>query len=463
MQPINFCLITDTHYYNPDALGRRLDGQQKTLNDSGAIIDAAIDKFIAMPDCDVMLVGGDLTSNGDRESHDELVKKFRRINEAGKRLVLITSTHDYEQHSNIESAAKGKQIAQYKLEGGAEFKPTITTREELRGLYNEFGFSDAISEFEEFSYVAQIAPGLRVLMLNDDGDGYVGDDDSSNGFTQGQFKWIEEQIAAAHAAGDTIFAVLHHPVMPPFSFYHHFSLNDMHGGKNNARNRDFLADSGIRLVFTGHTHMHNICHYTSPSGNKLTDVNTACLVGYPAPLRICSFKDGVMDIRTECLTDADCGFSDGAMIELYDRTINKIVYSAAHDFEQFVQEANGFSVRRHQIEPHKWLITRAGRFLEKATLGTLGTLFLCRHKLSKSARNVRIVDLATALVRNVFLGTGNYSRDDDVVKGIFILAEKLQGLLGKKLAGTFVADIPALFESILFDDGTDDWTARIEW
>ena len=46
-----------------------------------------------------------------------------------------------------------------------------------------------------------------------------------------------------------------------------------------------LADAGLRFVFTGHTHMQNIEYLTTPSGNKLWDINTGSLVGYPMPIR----------------------------------------------------------------------------------------------------------------------------------------------------------------------------------
>ena len=239
----------------------------------------------------------------------------------------------------------------------------------------------------------------------------------------------------------------------------------MHGHHENENIRNALADAGIRLVFTGHTHMHNIAHYTSPAGNAFTDINTAALTGYPAPLRYCTYEDGVLDVHTETIEDFDWdkgGLSAQEYLkEMYDRTPNKVVYGAAHDFEVFVNEANGFSVRRHQIEGHKFLIKCAGLFLERATLGTLGSLLLCRHKLPKAARKVGIVELTTDLIRNVFLGTGNYSKDDPMVKAVFILAERLQKLIGKKLKGTFAENLPELFHTVIFDDGTPDWEAKI--
>lgn len=45
-----------------------------------------------------------------------------------------------------------------------------------------------------------------------------------------------------------------------------------------------LADNGLKYMFVGHSHIQHTDDYTTPSGNKLTEVNIGSLVGYPAPI-----------------------------------------------------------------------------------------------------------------------------------------------------------------------------------
>ncbi|MDR1805281.1 MAG: metallophosphoesterase [Clostridium sp.] len=476
----NFCLITDTHYYNAQALGLRTDRQQKTLNESGAILDAALDIFIGRKDCDVLLIAGDVSCNGERESHEELINKLRRVQAAGKRVLLITSTHDFEQQSNARRLAQGQKIGEAHTVTG-EFNPGMTLRDELPVLYHEFGFSDALSVFDELSYCAQIAPGLRALMLNDDGGHYHAqtpgaptdkprDDNGIQltadghllcGYSAEQLDWILGQIEQAHRDGEAIFAVTHHPLLPPFPLYPTISKRDMLGDYE--RLREILPDAGLRVIFTGHTHVHNIGHYTSAAGNSITDINTAALCGYPAPLRFCSYEDGVLDVHTECV---ERFVYDGKELGLdflrdeFDRLLNDVIYSAAHDFDGFVSACRGLGLPPEKLGGHRLLVKAAGLFLEKATLGTLSRLLLC--PIPKEARKVRLGGLITEALRNIFAGTEKYSPETPVGAAAQRLAGRLQKLIGKHLKGTIAEDLPALFASLLYDDSPDwAWSGRL--
>lgn len=66
-----------------------------------------------------------------------------------------------------------------------------------------------------------------------------------------------------------------------------------------------LADSGVNLVFTGHTHMQNIAVKRTEKGNAFYDVNTSSLVGYPTAIRKVTIDDEKIDVRTEQIDDFD--------------------------------------------------------------------------------------------------------------------------------------------------------------
>ncbi|MDR1410236.1 MAG: metallophosphoesterase [Oscillospiraceae bacterium] len=496
--PTNFCLIADTHYYNVEALGLRTDHHQKTLNESGAILDAALDIFLQRKNCNVLIIAGDVTCDGERESHDELVKKLRRVQAAGKRVLLITSTHDFEQQSNARRIAQSQPIGvAYTVTG--QYHPGMTRRDELRGIYDEFGFSDALSVYDELSYCAQIAPGLRVLMLNDDGNGrppkndtaqnaLLGDnpqkDDSTNGkhfkdenginltkdghllcgYSPEQMEWILAQIAEAKAAGEAIFAVTHHPLLPPFPLFPAISKRDMLGDFETVR--DTFSDNGLRMIFTGHSHIHNIGHYTSPTGNTITDINTAALCGYPAPMRFCSFADDMLDVHTETVNDFawDLGgiTAQDYLRDIFDRLLRDIIRSAAHDFDKFVEACADFGAPQEKLGRHKTAITILGKFLERGTLGTLGSILLYKRKIPKAAHKVVLGELIAEAVRNIYAGTEHYSPETPVGAAVQVLAERLQKLAGGRLRGTPAEDLPSFFGSLLYDDSPDwEWHGKI--
>ncbi|MCL2107705.1 MAG: metallophosphoesterase, partial [Oscillospiraceae bacterium] len=89
-------LFTDTHLYLRDPMPERAPhDDQKTLLESGPILDAALAQFLAEPDCDTLLIPGDLTCDGHAHEHRALVAKLRRVQAAGKRVIVVTATHDY--------------------------------------------------------------------------------------------------------------------------------------------------------------------------------------------------------------------------------------------------------------------------------------------------------------------------------------------------------------------------------
>ena len=92
-----------------------------------------------------------------------------------------------------------------------------------------------------------------------------------------------EQIKAAKESGDYLFAMSHHPLLYPFELLEHIPGYDViHGGKELAAR---LADAGIQLFLTAHTHQQNITKLTSARGNEIYDVSTASLVGAGACIR----------------------------------------------------------------------------------------------------------------------------------------------------------------------------------
>ena len=78
--------FTDTHLFVRDPMpdsAPHID--QKTLLESASIIDQGLAMFLAEPDCDILLLSGDITCNGHADEHKALIPRLRRVQEAGKR------------------------------------------------------------------------------------------------------------------------------------------------------------------------------------------------------------------------------------------------------------------------------------------------------------------------------------------------------------------------------------------
>ena len=103
MHELKFFVITDTHFFK-HALGAYgaayeafMETQQKCFAETEAINRAVFDDLAARDDADIVLIAGDLTFNGEKESHaafSELLRDFQR--QSGKKVFVVTAGHDME-------------------------------------------------------------------------------------------------------------------------------------------------------------------------------------------------------------------------------------------------------------------------------------------------------------------------------------------------------------------------------
>lgn len=98
---LQFYQITDTHFYASEVLDpagkaweHRIKYDQKCVAESGAILDAATDYILRDRETQVVLVSGDLVCDGEREGHYAMREKLERLTAGGKRVYVLTATHD---------------------------------------------------------------------------------------------------------------------------------------------------------------------------------------------------------------------------------------------------------------------------------------------------------------------------------------------------------------------------------
>ncbi len=159
MQPFKFYLVTDTHYFEPSlgCSGKALDDYMKNemycLAESSKIVKATFDEIIKDSETDTVIIPGDLSKDGEKQSHISFVKELNRLKDAGKKVYVITAGHDYNDHP------RGYV--------GEEYVPVEpTTFDELYDLYYDFGLAQALSvDKETHSYIVEVAPKIRILLI----------------------------------------------------------------------------------------------------------------------------------------------------------------------------------------------------------------------------------------------------------------------------------------------------------
>lgn len=455
MKNLKFYHLTDLHYYANEKIGSsgnmyklKCEVDQKCMAESGAIVDAAFKNLCDDKEIDIVLISGDLTFDGEQQSHDALVEKLQKLKDNGKRVFTTFATHDFYMHARKYTDEEGEtELPKY-------------TRAELRQLYNDFGYSEAIAEHENsYSYCVQLSDDVRMLALNDDGDF-----DEFCGYYNDLLEWIKQQVENAERDGCKIFAMTHHPVVEPSPVYPLFSHKAMLGGYEFTT--PYLADLGIRYVFVGHTHIHDIDYIESKKGNRLYQINTAALTAYPLAYRKVEFSDEGMDVKTVQINEIDYDLGGKDVLEYakehFTYMIKSVFDSIEHDYEKFIVLSQGFSGEGEKLRKLQPVVQRVGKIANRLTFKKLCGFFGCGKYVAPEIANDSIIEFICQVILNMYSGREVYSPDTPEYKAFVPLCKRLGKVIKlKDFHGNPVA-LDKLIAGVLYDEGIDDWNALLK-
>ena len=89
-KPLTITVLSDTHLYpvKSGTSGKAYDTasakSQILLAESGDVLRAAFDKIAKDTQSDIVLVSGDITSNGELTAHEEIIEMFNELKSKGK-------------------------------------------------------------------------------------------------------------------------------------------------------------------------------------------------------------------------------------------------------------------------------------------------------------------------------------------------------------------------------------------
>ena len=445
---VRILLLTDTHYF-AEKLGCRGEGyeeymltQQKCFAETQAINEAAFRWLNETDLADIVLIAGDLSFNGEKESHLEFIELLKKLKASGKKVYVITAGHDCNEHP-------------FGYDETGRLAPEGTPRDELFDLYYDYGFSDAIAvDKEGLSYVAQLAPGLRLLALNNDGNKA-----SRHTYTARQIEWILKQTKQAREDGQDMIAMNHYPLLPGCEL---FSLL---GGEVVMKNADcittLLADEGVHLCFTGHMHNQSIKVKTTEKGNRFVDVCTGSLIGCPAYLRLVTITDGdFVEVESIQVPDFDWDTKGLSKEEYFrrqfDMMLNTFITFMRDDPERFLGKI-GVKNASDQV---KKIVGGVGSYLNRITVGDLCRLFAV--KCPDGIKDRPFTEMAVTLVRKIFEGDAPYNYgtpEYDAIMGILSRFRLLFGALNVKVDGK-PADLYRMLEKTIGHYGVSDYNAK---
>ncbi len=305
-------VVSDLHYLEPSLYQgselflqalRRGDGK---ITQYGEELMSALQKEIFAERPDALIVTGDLTFNGEKQSHAALADWFANVEAAGIPVWVIPGNHDINSPTPIGYASG----LYYGVEG-----VTPETFAEIYAHCTEKGMAG-------FSYLAKVSDRLWVAMT--DVSYYEEQAQTFGLFTARHATWLEGALREARQAGVTVITATHHNLIAHTEYGKESYL--MFGSENM---RALTEKYGVPLNLCGHLHIQHIA-----GEEGLADAALGAFCIYPHRYAVVTLSD------------------DGAL-----------TYDARALSEQFLPE--GFSDRSRE-----WYLTVASDKLKPSLTGT---------------------------------------------------------------------------------------------
>lgn len=291
-QDAKVMVIADPHVMvaslgeNGAAYDQMMSQQRKMLHLSQVAFTSLVDTAL-LHNPALVLIPGDLTKDGELESHNFVAQQIKRLNEAGIKVLVIPGNHDIEGNALAYSGSEAKSVANLK---NTEWKSKYAM------VYNLATATDPNSH----SYVAEPITGVTVLGI-----------DASHGTGEGSLSdatlsWVLSQADAANQKGNMVIAMCH------WQLLEHVDNSGLILESARLQNADAVRDAlmkhGVNFVLTGHMHINSISTYrdtvSAASVDSIVEVSTGSPITYPSPYRWLTIsKDrSNIGIETECLT-----------------------------------------------------------------------------------------------------------------------------------------------------------------
>ena len=232
---------TDMHFLSPaltdygESFMEIIEGADgKVTHYTPQIMQAFVDEMLMLLP-DAIILSGDLTLNGAKQSHTDLIKILQPLTEAGIQVLALPGNHD-------------TNTAGYQFTGDQVTLVDGIEDADFDDMYAAFGYDDALSrDTASMSYVAELSPKVWCLLVDVNANG------TSGTALDETLLWMEAQLARAQREGITVIAVSHHPAI-----VHNGMFTFGYVVSNNTKLLVLYKEYDVPLSLCGHLHMQHI-------------------------------------------------------------------------------------------------------------------------------------------------------------------------------------------------------------
>lgn len=270
---LTFFVASDIHYLSDKLTDHGVAYEKFVTTGDGKVlkyIDSIMDAFvydIKKEKPDILIVSGDLTTNGEKASHLDLAEKFKTIEENGTQVLVVSGNHDI-----YNPFARSFQ-------GDKQYFADYISDKDFSEIYGPYGYDNALSRDENsLSYLAAPSDKLWLLML--DSNKYmdnitVGVPSADGLLKKGTQDWIKNCLNAAKEKEANVVVVMHHNILN-----HSEVIREGYTLNNSGQALILLKDYPVNLVLSGHIHVQDISSDLK-SPDPLYDIASGALSVYP--------------------------------------------------------------------------------------------------------------------------------------------------------------------------------------
>ncbi len=259
-KPVSLMIVGDLHYLSPtlyeegELFERVVElGDGKVIQYTPQILEALAEEVERVKP-DGLILAGDITFNGERESHEEVAAVLKGLCSSGTKIFAIPGNHDVNYPWT------------YKYFGEIAQEIPSITGSEFQNIYSLCGVAGALAlDQASCGYAFMLADDIWLLAL-----------DANSRNTPGKLckdtiKWMEEQLRKAKEMGVHVLSFSHQSMID-----HNIVIYEEYTVQDSPRIMGKLEDGDVFLNLSAHLHVQHIAEQEG-----FYDVGTGALSIYP--------------------------------------------------------------------------------------------------------------------------------------------------------------------------------------
>ena len=233
---------------------------------------------------DLVILPGDLTFNGELQSHIDLARQLKVITDHGIRVLVMPGNHDL-------LCASAHSYEKDQLQ-----KTPTAGPKDFRQIYHDFGYEDALSVDEwSLSYIYPLSDTLRILFID------TNTPDAPGLIKPETINWVRKQLIEAQKDGAYVISCSHQNLLPHNSIF----IDGFRMG-NSASLLELYHQYHVQLNLSGHMHLQHISleEAIDPETLEKTsvcDISTSALCVSPCQYGILTWDGNEWNYQTKAV------------------------------------------------------------------------------------------------------------------------------------------------------------------